>query len=374
MNIIIILIKEFRQNIRNWKANAMMVLFPIILIALLGAAFVNVFNHSIDLAGVKVLYTVQCTKELADGFKSFTGSLNKELGIVFEETGDTEKGIKSAKDTEYSCYIILTDNPAEIKIYKNTRYNTGANMVESLLNTFSERYGAIAEIAKTNPSVLNKVISEASADFVKTETINKKRQPGSLDYYAVTMLTLIIMYASLTGFWAVKTEQNLKTGNRLLCAPVRKYEMLVGKVLGGIIVTIVQVLVVLLFSWLILKADWGSDIFTVLLVVISESVMAISLGVGCAFLIRNENTATGILNTMIPVFVFLGGGYVPLSVAGEGVARLSVISPVKWTNDALFRVIYNNDYSYVWPAILISLGVAAIFIIISAYFSNREAV
>jgi len=375
MNIINILVKEFKHNTRNWKANAMMVLFPILLIIILGAAFVNMFSQSIDLSGIKVLYTTQCSKELADGFRNFTDELNKGMKIVFVETTDTEKGIKSAGDnTEYSCYILLTDNPEEIKIYKNERYNTEANMVESILKGFAQRYGAIAEIARTNPAVLGKVMSDTTADFVKTEALNKERQPGSLDYYAVTMLTLIIMYASLTGFYAVKNEQNLKTGNRILCAPVRKYEVMVGKVLGGILVTIVQVSVVLLFSKLILKADWGNDILTVLLVVLAESIMAISLGVVCAFLIKNDGAASGILNMLIPTVVFLGGGYVPLSTMGEGVSRLSVISPVKWTNEALFKIIYNNDYSAVLPAIMICLGVAALFIMISAYFSSKEAV
>jgi ABC-2 type transport system permease protein len=102
--------------------------------------------------------------------------------------------------------------------------------------------------------------------------------------------------------------------------------------------------------------------------------MAISLGVVCAFLIKNDGAASGILNMLIPTVVFLGGGYVPLSTMGEGVSRLSVISPVKWTNEALFKIIYNNDYSAVLPAIMICLGVAALFIMISAYFSSKEAV
>lgn len=374
MNMIHILIKEFKQNIRNWKANSMMVLFPIILIVILGAAFTNVFNRTLDLENVKVLYTIQESSQIAGGFESYTRELNKQLGIVFDETSDTNKGIKSARDTEYACYIVISDEPLKITIYKNARYNTSANMVESTLKPFAERYSAIMVINKANPAIAHKIMADTIGDYVSTEPINDKKKPGSLDYYAVTMLTLILMYASLTGFWSVKSEYNLKTGNRMLCAPVRKYQVLIGKVLGAILVTIVQALAVLLFSKLIIKADWGSDIFTVLIVVTAESIMAISLGAACGFLIKNEGAATAILNTLIPVFVFLGGGYVPLSEMGAGVTRLSVISPVKWTNDALFRIIYNNDYSIVPASILVSLGAAAVFIAMSAYFSSKEAV
>lgn len=372
MNILNVLIKEFKQNIRNWKANIMMVLFPIVLIMILGAAFTGQFDRTVKLGNIKVLYTAQSSKELNDSFKSFTADLGKNMGVSFREISDVNEGISSVKDTEYSCYIILSNNPEEFKIYKNARFNSDANLVESMVKSFASRYSAIAQIARSNHQVVGKILADNTMDFVKTESLDRKRQPGSLDYYAVSMLSLILMYSSLTGFWAIKSEKNMRTGNRMLCSPISKYEVLTGKVLGSIAVTLLQASVVILFSKYVLKAYWGSDILTVLLVIAAESIMAISMGTGIAYLIKNDGAASGLLNSIIPVIVFLGGGYVPLSVMGEGIAKFSDFSPVKWVNDAIFRVIYDSDYSHVLTAILINLAVAAGFIIISAMFSKKE--
>lgn len=52
-----------------------------------------------------------------------------------------------------------------------------------------------------------------------------------MDYYALTMLTLILMYSSIAGVFAIKSETIARTLNRLLCSPVGKHEILIGKIL-----------------------------------------------------------------------------------------------------------------------------------------------
>lgn len=374
MRVLILIKKEFIQNLRDWRVNSLMVLLPILLIVILGAAFSGVFNSTIKLNSTTVLYMADSGQYLEDGFREFSEELGRELGVTFEETGDLEKGRESVRNSGYACFIYLSGNPDEIRIYKNDKHNFEANLIHSALKTFVDRYGAMAAIYRYDPAGAGRILSDASMDFTSVESLDRKRQPGSLDYYAVTMLTLILMYASLVGFWAIRSEQDLKTGNRILCSPTRKYEYLTGKVLGGIVITVVQALVVIFFSKLVLKAWWGEDIATVLLIVLTLSIMAISIGTGIAYLIKNEGAASGILNIIIPILVLFGGGYTPLENMGPGVMKLSAVSPLKWTNDAIFRVIYDNDYTLVATAVFINLAIAAAFILISAALSRKEAV
>ena len=97
-------------------------------------------------------------------------------------------------------------------------------------------------------------------EFYQITTIDGKRKPNSTDYYSVTVLTMIIMYSSITGLSSIRKEKNLKTGNRILCSPAKKHEILIGKVMGCIVVTVIQALTVLLFSKLVLNAYWGTNI------------------------------------------------------------------------------------------------------------------
>lgn len=374
MNILRIILKEFTLNIRNFKANFMMVLFPIVLIMILGAAFSGTFDNAVKLDDVTVLYTEERNESgpiLTEAFKSFREGISEELGIIFVKADDVNSGRTAIKDNKYSAYIYVSDNTREIKMYKNERAEFETSLIESALNSFSNTYGAMSAIAANNPAAMAMPEMAAEGDYVAVKSLNEKREPGSLDYYAVTMMTMILMYASLTGFWSIRSDIEQKTGGRILCAPVRKHEMLIGNVVGSICVTIVQGTAVILFSKFILKAYWGEDLITVAFLLLTYSVMSISLGASLAFLFRNGNAASGALNTIIPIFVFLGGGYVPLDVMGGTVGKLSDISPVKWVNTALFGIIYDGDYSRVMTSVLVNVGTAAAFIAIAALFAKR---
>lgn len=372
-NMLKIFEKELLQNLRETKGNAMMVLFPIVLIVILGTALSTMFGKDAELDVAKVLYTNKAGKELAAGFESFMEHAG-ELGIEFEETDDIEAGIGSVKHAGYSCYVLLKDDPQEIILYKNDRYYFEANLVEIILHSFVGKYNAISVVAAENPAMLETVMEDPEIDLLELKSLDRERQPSSMDYYSVTMLTMILFYSAMTGYWSVKNEQNLKTGNRILCSPVHKSEILTAKVMGSIIVTIIQGFLVLVFSRFVLNAYWGANIWPIIAVIISEAIMAVSVGVGIAFTVRNEAASSSILNTVIPIFVFFGGGYVPFEVLGEFLQKISVISPIRWMNMAIFNVVYSNDFSHVPVAIAINLVIAVIFITVSSLAYRKEAV
>ncbi len=376
MKVLLIILKEIKHNIRNYKANAMMILFPIILIIILGAAFSGTFDSTIKLGEINVLYTIDENVNTADpmfekAFNSFRDGMNKEHDIKFEETEDINVGMAGIENKQYDAYFHITGDPVRADMYKNESSGFKTGIVENAMGSFLDTYVTMSVIARNNPAALTAQQSPDSGGYVKISSIDRKRQPGSTDYYAITMLTLFLLYATLTGFWGVRSEIEEKTAARILCSPTTNYQLLAGKVLGGITVTILQALVVILFSGLILKADWGEDLFTVALLVISYSIMAVSIGVALAYMIRNGEAASGILNSVIPVLVFLGGGYVPLETMNANLSTIASISPVKWINSALLNVIYDGNYSSVAVSVCINLGMAVLFIVFSVVFSKR---
>ncbi len=372
MNAIRIVAKEFLHNLRDWRPNALMILMPIVLMAVLGAALSGVFSHSFSL-DARVLYTVKEEGTLSNAFMTFTPSV-APMGVSFTPAKSEEQGREAVKNVTYACYITISNTG--ILLSKNSRFGFEADFVQSLLQAFLQRYNAIAAIAAEKPAAAMRILSAQTAQepWVRSSTVEARKSPGAMDYYAVTMLTLTIMYAALFGMSGIKRELRLKTAERMLSAPVRKWEILSGKVVGGIFVTLVQVILVILFSRYVIGAYWGHDIFTVVLVLLSESAMAVGMGAGVAYLIKNEGAANGILNTFFPVMVLFAGGYAPMDGLGPVFDRIASLDPLKWVNRSILDVIYYGDYSKVAPAVLSCLGVAAVFITVAAAFSGKESV
>jgi ABC-2 type transport system permease protein len=373
MNIIHLILKEIKQSFRDRKSMVMMTLFPIILIVVLGAALKSNFSDNIDIGTPKVLYKIESKSTASEEFKKNFIDKGKDFNIDFEEAENIDEAKKELiSRADYAC-ILVVGVDSKIQLYKNDKETLKAGLVESILDTYVQRYNSISEIAKLNPKVLTDIMQDTNTDFTAVNSVNKKAQPSSLDYYAVAMLTLIIMYGTNTGLYGIAGEKNLKTRDRILASPVKKYEFLVGKTLGGIFATTLQVIIVIAFSKYVLKTNWGEDIFTIFLIVLSLIIMAISLGVGLGFIFKKENVASGILNFVIPVMCFLAGAYVPIEVIGNHTFEsITYLSPLRWTNKAIFQIIYNSDYSKVFPAITINISIAAVFLIICSILFRRE--
>jgi ABC-2 type transport system permease protein len=373
MRTISVLVKELLHSIRDKKSMMLMIAFPILLILILGTAFANVFgdNENIKI-DAKVLYKNESGSELTKAFDTFRQGI-KDLGVTFIEVDDDEKAKMDIKDAKYSCYIKLYDK--EIKIYKNDRYNFQATFVETVLNTFVERYNLIIEVVKVNPKALEAITVMKENKFVNKVSLERERTPRAIDYYAITMISLIILYSSMGGAYGIGGERTRKTGNRILLSPITKKEYLVGKISGLVLLTIIQIAIVVFVSKYLLKTYWGDNLPLVMLVLISEIIMAVSLGVGIAFIMKSESAASGVLNAIIPFMVFLGGGYVPLEQFNSDILlKITNISPVRWVNKSILNLIFSGDSSMIFTAIIINITTAVVMIVISSILFRKEAV
>ncbi|MBU3174439.1 ABC transporter permease [Clostridium estertheticum] len=374
MNIIFIIIKEVKHSFRDKKSMAMMILFPMALIVVLSAAFNTSFNSSIDIGTPKVLYNIKGAGDTSDNFRSGFIEKGKEFKIKFTKMNDIDSAKKKLVSKEYDAIIEMKSNN-KIEFYKSGQENLKAGVVESILSTYVQEFNVIMDVSKVNPSIINSLISDKKTDYSTITSVNKGAAPSSLDYYTIAEIALIIMYSGMTGLFGIASEKNAKTRDRILISPVKKYEFLIGKTIGGVIGTSLQIAIVIIFSKFVLHSNWGNDIFTVLLIFISQIIMAISIGVGLGFIFKNENVANGVLNFMIPVMVFLGGSYMSVDSFGSKTFQvITYLSPVRWTNRSIFDVIYNNNYSKASYAILINIGIAVVFLAISSLLFRKENV
>ncbi|MBZ9608756.1 ABC transporter permease [Clostridium estertheticum] len=372
MNIISIIIKEVKHTFRDRKSMAMMILFPIALIVLISAAFKSEFTKTLDIGTPKVLYSIEGTGVVSDNLKTSFIEKGKEFKIEFTKMDNMDSAKKKLISKEYDAIIEMKSNN-KIEFYKSNVESLKAGVVESILSTYVQEFNVIVDISKVNPHIINSLLSDSNDNYSTINSLNKAIQPSSLDYYTIAEIALIIMYSGMTGLFGIASEKNSKTRDRILISPVKKYEFLIGKTIGGVIGTIIQIAIVILFSKYVLRANWGNDIFTVLLIFTSQIIMAISIGVGLGFIFKNENVANGVLNFIIPVMVFLGGSYMPVDGFGSKTFQsITYLSPVRWVNRSIFDVVYNNNYSKVSTAILINIGVAVIFLAISSLLFRKE--
>ena len=367
--------KELLQNFRDKKSLFFMILFPILMIIILGTAFSSVFSSNTSVPETKVIYSVDKKIQVSNDFISFAKDMEKNINIKFTEAKDDSQAKEDISNGQYDCYIKI-DSKDKIQLQFNNRRDFNAKLVETLVNTFVEKNNVIAQISVDNPAALPGITQNAgkvNPDYVNIKSVNDKPTPSAKDYYAITMFTMTILYGIGAGSMSIIAENIRGTMNRVKVTTVSGLQFMVAKVVGVVIVTSLQVFLVYLFSKYLVKANWGNHGLAIMLVSLTLIIMSTCVGAGIANLTSNPTVVSILLNIAVPIMVFLGGGYINLALFNSSILNaISNVSPLKWANQVIFSIIYNNDFSKVPIAVTVNLSVAAAFIIIPLLIRGRR--
>ncbi|USB33455.1 ABC transporter permease [Paenibacillus sp. YPG26] len=374
-NIVSIAVKEIKHDFRDRRTLLFMLAFPIVLMLILGLALTNAFSSNVQLGEMKVLVKNSSHDgPLTEAFSAFTKEMKKS-DIHFVPIQEGVNGMDEVRQNRYDGYMELTSSG--ISLYGNNLSAVEGNVIEGMLKAFTDKFNAVSAVAKVEPAKIQQVFAPgAAADggYIKETSIDANRQPGSMDYYAVAMSVMIGLWGALSAGRLIRSEIVQGTAQRLIASPVRRSELFAGKVLGSIVQNFLCVLVVVLFSKYAFGAYWGEHLGIALIILLSEVIMSVSLGLGVSYLLNGKATA-GVLMMFVQLASFFGGAYFPVSASGSDVTSYLVyLSPIRWANQALTELIYEQGsvFSAAGPAISLNMGLAVLMLALSAVFMRRK--
>ncbi|HCQ91525.1 ABC transporter permease [Clostridium sp.] len=371
MRTISIIVKEMKQHLRDKTYMISMILFPIFLTAILGSATGGDLENEIVFNSKPVIYYIEGQGKTSKAFETMIKELNN---IDKKEIYSFEEGIEQIKNNKFSAYIHLKVNEDKIIIYKNENYNIEGSLMELVLNSFVERFNILIEINKVTNENLVKVseVSKAeSHNYVEVKSLDKLKGPSAKDYYGIMMLLMMVMYCAMGGMSIINTERYRKTLDRLIIAPINRLNLFIAMTIGAFIVNCIQFTIVISVLKYLFNINFGEDFISVILIIASLGILAISIGCAMSLMIPGEK-CQGILNILLVLLCFLGGSYMSIeSLNSEFLMKLANVSPVRWTNNSIFSVIYANDYSKFYSTLALNFGIAAILFLISMMLFKR---
>lgn len=371
MNILSIAIKEMKHDFRDRRTLLFMLGFPIVLMLILGLALTNAFSSEISVGDVKVaVKDATGGGPLSEAFAGFAKEVGK-TGVTFEPLKPGASGREEVENNHVSGYVELTNQG--ISLYGSSRDAIESNIVQGMLASFTDKYNAAAAVARIEPAKTEMVLATGGSDYIRELSVDANRTPGSVDYYALAMTVMVGMWAAMGAGALIQGEVLRGTAVRLVIAPIRKGEIFVGKMLGGIISNLLCVMVIILFSKYVFKAYWGHHMGVVIAVLVSEVIMAMSLGLAGSYLLKGK-ASRGVISLVVQLMSFFGGAYFPiLDDEGGGLMGFLVnLSPIRWANHGLTQVIYADNVSAAWPVLMLNIGFAALFLGVSILAMRRR--
>lgn len=365
--------KEIIQFFKSKTNVIAMLIFPIVLIFVMGKSLDGLMSMDKNIFSGKIIYfnieDSSGNKNLQP-FYDFSVQFQKDTEAEFVENTNPEEAIKLVNKNEAICFINVCKD--DIKYFRNENgESTESKVFRNLYTQYMKKYIFIHSISKFEPQKVPQILNAQNNTQVRSERISYD-EVNSFTYYTFVELTLIILYISTITLTSMYKENTLHKMTRLETSSIKKINIMISKIALGIFIGIMQIIIIYITSTRLFGVNWGQNVIYIFIVLISFIIFSSVLGISISMIFSEEKTAYTFTNMLIIVMGFLGGSYVPLSLVKSAriTSFLCELVPNYWVNTAILGLKYNVDTSYYISAINISLGSAALMIILSRIISK----
>ncbi|MCX7747868.1 MAG: ABC transporter permease [Clostridia bacterium] len=379
MTILNIAYYTFIRNLRDIKAMTNMILFPIVLILILGTALSSLYEPQI-IGKTEVAYLNQDEGQISEIVDAKLQGNGIKDYLELKKVSTYEEGLKLVEDKKVSALIkiekgfsekIKNGTKADVEILTDNVNELRPTIVKSIAGGITDGINVNVAIMKLggqggDPSGLK--------SLEESPITAEGKMPRAMDYYAVTMLVLIALYGANYGTHGLAEDFFGAMGGRLKGTPVRMYKHLIGKTLGMVLTIFCQMVVLVLFTKYVYQANWGSNIPMVLAIALTLSILSVALGIMLCAITKNGMTATGILNVIIPISTLLSGGYAKFSTDNEVFNTIRYIFPNHLAQTSMFNTIYEGSMSQVYLCLAIMWVMIAVMFIAASSAGRRRLI
>ncbi len=153
------------------------------------------------------------------------------------------------------------------------------------------------------------------------------------------MATFFVVFSVLgAGMYGLVRDRTAGTLPRMAVMPVRRAEIIGGKILAYFSIGIIQFIIIFIVG-LVVGVNFGRDPLALLLVMAAYTLCITALGFVLAPRMRNENQISALTTLLGMVMGALGGAWWPLDIAPPFMQVVGHITPVAWAMDA-FRELF----------------------------------
>jgi ABC-type multidrug transport system permease subunit len=169
-------------------------------------------------------------------------------------------------------------------------------------------------------------------------------QRGSMRYQ-ILVPSLTVMFAFflvLTAGWLFVSERRLGTLIRLRVAPLSRGQILAGKMLPCLAISLAQGIVLLAAGKLIFGMSWGPQPLWLVPVVFCTSIAATGLALLVACVARTESQVAVYGTLLVLVLAGVSGCLMPRDLMPETMKTWSKITPHAWALDAYNQLLLSS--------------------------------
>lgn len=196
---------------------------------------------------------------------------------------------------------------------------------------------------------------------------------GGTEQSSPGVMVIFALLFAVSGTNILIWERQAGTLRRLLVMPMSKNNILFGKLLGIYLIGIVQMVLIILAGRYLFSVQWGRSPVALSLMVLSFALVATSLGILLATLVRTIAQADALASMVVMAISALGGAWWPLDAGPRWMSIFGHAFPTAWAMDGFRNIIIRGqDVLAVLPQIVVLLCFATLFLTIGLWRFRYE--
>lgn len=350
--------KEFYHIFRDRRSLFILFGMPIAQILLFGFAITNEINNvdiaildnSKDATTEKIINKIAASK-----YFSIKQMVTREADIasVFEK-GHVKAVLNFEKDFSKN---LIKDHKATIQIITDATDPNTANTITNYVNAILQHY----------QKELNKDISIAYQIIPQTHMVYNPELKSVYMFVPGVMTIILMLVSAMMTSISITREKELGTMEILLVSPLKPFQVIIGKVIPYIFLSIINAIVIVMLSIFIFNMPVQGSVFLLGLESVLFIITSLALGILISTISATQQTAMmiSLMGLMLPV-ILLSGFIFPISSMPMPLQIISNIIPAKWFIIILKAIMLKGvGLEFIWKETLILLGMTVFFIALS---------
>jgi len=395
-----IAVKDLKVRVRDKSAFVVLLILPMAMIIILGTVFNwagTSFTASLTLVD---LDGGDMAKRLTQDV--FASSQLKDLLVVTSVATEAEARSRVEGGKTGAAVIIpagfssgvTAGTKVSIIVLGNPETATQAGVVRNIVASFTaevQRRQLAASIAirtlqqsgavppQRMQEAMQSVLDEVSASqqtgtvSVKTTTQEGIKVPRAIDYYAIGMALLYLIFTANTGTEAMLEEKRQHTLSRVLSTPTSRSQVLLGKLTGIFALAALQFGMIIALTRLLYGVNWGASVPAVIVMATATVLAGAGLSTMIAALARTPEQAGEIGPAVALIYSLLGGSMWAVYNMPAWLSAVSRLTFTRWAIEGFTSLMVNGGgVSTILRPAGVCLAMAAAFLLISVTVLNRD--
>jgi ABC-2 type transport system permease protein len=220
--------------------------------------------------------------------------------------------------------------------------STGEIIVKKSIEKYiKEQFPAINKSMsdKILRTVVNDKNSLIAIKWTSVVGIKNDTKLGLIQAVAGTAILMLLFSVAGVGTSILEEKEN-GTINRLLYSPMKSSTILYSKMLFSFFISILQLTVMFLFSWIAFGLELSVNIPALILMIIATAFSVSSLGIFLAAVARTRQQAQNLSTIIILVMSAIGGSMIPLFIMPAILQKIALLSVNYWGIQGFYDIFW----------------------------------